>query len=180
MSQKTNRHKAREHAFKILYELSFQPEKEVSEAIDLYLEGLEGEEEISERDLAFIRRETEGAWKALGELDPKIAATLHGWKLERLSKVDLAILRLALYEIIYADDIPVNVSINEAVELAKAYSQESGKSFVNGVLSNFTGKAQADAPAEEAADDEPAEDTAAEKAAEAPVAEPAAEESADA
>ncbi len=59
------------------------------------------------------------------------------WTVDRMSKVDLAILRLAMFEILYREDIPYSVSINEAVELAKKYSSEKSSSFINGILGNF-------------------------------------------
>ena len=67
-------------------------------------------------------------------IDQEIVKHLRGWTLERLSKVDLAILRLATYEILFEDEIPQNVSINEAVELSKRYSEDDSRKFINGVL----------------------------------------------
>ena len=70
-------------------------------------------------------------------IDEKISEASKGWKLNRIAKAELAILRLAVYEALYDDDIPVPVAINEAVELAKDYGQDESYSFVNGVLSTI-------------------------------------------
>ena len=70
----------------------------------------------------------------IGELDEKIKPYLKGWTMDRIGKTDLAILRLAVYEIFYRDDIPYKVSINEAVELAKSFCDDASPSFINGVL----------------------------------------------
>lgn len=134
------RSEAREHAFRILFESEFLPEVERTEMIDQYLEGF-AEEEVSEKDKAFICSEVEGTLEHLTEIDPKIAGALRGWTLERIARVDRAILRLSLYEIDYCGkDIPASVSINEAVELAKKYSPNHTGAFVNGVLANFAEK----------------------------------------
>ena len=71
-------------------------------------------------------------------IDKKIAENLKGWTLERLSKIDLAILRLACYEIIFLEDIPKNVSINEGIELAKKYSDDESRKFINGLLDSIS------------------------------------------
>ena len=130
------RSEAREHAFRILYEIQFRPDEDKREIAEIYMEVFLDEiVESGERD--FILREVLGTMEHVEELDQKIEGSLHGWSLKRLSKVDLAILRLALYEIEFAEDIPDKVSINEAVELAKKYSQDAAKGFINGVLANF-------------------------------------------
>ena len=70
----------------------------------------------------------------LPEIDAKIEAASEGWKLKRIAKAELAILRLGVYEALYDDDVPVSVAIDEAVELAKDYGRDKGYAFVNGVL----------------------------------------------
>ena len=70
----------------------------------------------------------------LPEIDEKIAGAAKGWKLERIGKSDLSILRLGVYEMLYDDDIPVGVAINEAVELAKSFGENESASFINGIL----------------------------------------------
>ena len=131
------RSKAREICFHILYETQFQPGEDAEKLTMTYLEQFAEEETVTENDLAFILGEIEGTIEHLDEIDAKIEENLVGWKLNRLSKVDLSILRLAVYEILFAKDIPENVSINEAVELGKNYSEETSGSFINGVLANF-------------------------------------------
>lgn len=127
-----SRKAAREHVFKILYELPFQRE-DVTLLTDSYFRDFV-EEPVEAEDEEFIRKETQGVQEHLERLDEEIGAALKGWKVNRLSKVDLAILRLAAYEILFEDSLPVSVSINEAVELAKKYSQEAAPAFINGIL----------------------------------------------
>ncbi len=126
---------AREHIFRIIYELPFQND-EIELIRDRYLRDFV-EEPLSEEDKDFIIAETGGVLIHLAELDERIGRALKGWKIGRLSKVDLAILRLAAYEVLLAEDMPVSVSINEAVELAKKYSQEQAPSFINGILATL-------------------------------------------
>ncbi len=123
---------AREHAFKILYQMQVAPE-EIESTVSLYLENF-AEETVNEQDRAFIVQEIVGTTSREKELDEKISGALKGWTLNRLSKVDLAILRLAVYEILHDDSIPESVSINEAINLAKKYSQDAAPAFINGVL----------------------------------------------
>lgn len=127
-----SRTSAREHAFKILYQMQVAPE-EIESTVNLYLENF-AEEAVNDSDRAFIVQEIVGTTSRTKELDEKIAGALKGWTLSRLSKVDLAILRLAVYEILHDDSIPVSVSINEAINLAKKYSQDAAPAFINGVL----------------------------------------------
>lgn len=127
-----SRTSAREHAFKILYQMQVAPE-EIESTVNLYLENF-AEEAVTDSDRAFIVQEIVGTTSRSEELDEKIAGALKGWTLSRLSKVDLAILRLAVYEILHDDSIPVSVSINEAINLAKKYSQDAAPAFINGVL----------------------------------------------
>lgn len=127
-----SRTSAREDAFKILFQLQFVKE-DASQSIHAYLENF-GDEEIAPEDLDFIVKEVTGVLEHREDLDALISGALKGWSLYRLSKVDLSILRLSTYEIRYAEDIPYSVTINEAVNLAKKFSQEQAPSFINGVL----------------------------------------------
>lgn len=97
----------------------------------------------SDDDMAYISDVTVGVAGAAGELDQDIAKHLVGWTIERLARVDLAILRLASYEMKRRTDIPSNVSINEAVELAHTFSTPEASSFINGVLGSLAREAQA-------------------------------------
>ncbi len=125
---------AREVAFKIIFETSFQGDEKISKLMNELLENAEEKYEVNSEDDKYIQEITEGVKEKEAKLDEEIKKHLKGWTMERLNKVDVAILRLAIYEILYRDDIPYKVSVNEAIELAKVFSEESSPSFVNGVL----------------------------------------------
>lgn len=122
---------AREAAMQLIFEQLFGGDGEAQTLVDLidYVPG--------DNDRAYIDAVVGGVREHAPELDEKIAACLRGWTLARLSRVDLAILRLAVYEMTYAS-LPVAVSINEAVELTRKYSSEESCSFVNGVLGTIS------------------------------------------
>ena len=106
---------------------------------ELRKDGVPGVDEIrptepGEADRAYISRILDGVLSHVTELDEKISAASVNWSLERIAKVDLTILRLATYEILYEDDVPGSVAINEAVELANRYSEPSSGRLINGVL----------------------------------------------
>ena len=94
------------------------------------------------------------------ELDDLIEQFSHGWKLSRISRTALAVLRVALYEILYMPDIPAAASINEAVELAKGYDEPETVRFINGILGSFM-RSRGETVEEQPAETEPAEDAAA-------------------
>lgn len=133
-----SRSTAREHIFKIVYEIPFQSD-DVTLIMDRYIRDFV-EEKLSDDDFSFIQSETAGILQNLNALDETIGNALTGWKVSRLSKVDLAILRVSAYELCYDPDMPVQVSINEAVELAKKYSQEQAPTFINGILGTVAAK----------------------------------------
>lgn len=141
-----SRTSAREHAFKILYQMQVAPE-EIESTVDLYLENFV-EEPVSDSDRAFIVQEIVGTTANTAVLDEKISGALKGWTLRRLSKVDLAILRLAVYEILHEESIPASVSINEAINLAKKYSQDAAPAFINGVLGSIVPEEASEAQTE--------------------------------
>lgn len=123
------RRKARELALMILYELEFRP----SEAKTIF-ENFWQDHPVPEDVRAFTESLVRGTVESGPELDRQIAANAAHWSLARIAPVERNILRLAAYELLYRDDIPERVAINEAIELAKLYgSQESG-AFVNGIL----------------------------------------------
>ena len=106
---------------------------------ELRKDGVPGVDEIrptepGEADRAYISRILDGVLSHVTELDEKISAASVNWSLERIAKVDLTILRLATYEILYEDDVPGSVAINEAVELSNRYSEPSSGRVINGVL----------------------------------------------
>ena len=89
---------------------------------------------INKRDIEFFVQIVKGTMDNIGEIDKTIEKNLRSWKMERIAKVDLIILRMAIYEILYRDDIPYSVTINEAVELGKIYGTDDSGGFINGVL----------------------------------------------
>ena len=95
------------------------------------------EENIKEEDIAYINNKCSDIIAKIAEIDEAINAATTGWKTTRMGKVDLSIIRLAVYEIKYEEDVPAKVAINEAVELAKLYGTDNSASFVNGVLAKF-------------------------------------------
>lgn len=124
----------RGHVFKILFQMEFNEPEELTDLLDLYLDNLDHAEE---QDIAYIRKKCRAVQEKTPEIDALINEKCKGWKTNRMNKVDLAILRLAVYEMKWDDDVPVGVAINEAVELAKRFSGEDGPSFVNGVLARL-------------------------------------------
>lgn len=124
------RRAAREVAMKLLYQLEIQKDdREVQ--INTALE----ENAVPKTEKQYVLDVVHGVFNNISTIDSIIEKHSKGWKIGRISKVDLSILRLGIYEIGYRDDIPYNVSVNEAVELAKKYSNEDAGSFVNGILS---------------------------------------------
>ena len=122
------RRKSREQAFIILFEKSFNEELSVDEIVSVAIES-----EVVVED-KFMSKILESAENNIDAIDEEIEKNLKGWSKSRISKVSLALLRLAISEILYFDDIPVGVSINEAVEICKIYGSDEDKSFINGVL----------------------------------------------
>ena len=125
------RRQLRENIFKILFKLEFNSVDEMTEQMEFSLDDVS---EISENDIDYITNKTNKIISLIGDIDSIIAEVSSGWKLDRIGKAELAILRLAIYEMKYDEDVPFKVAINEAVELSKIYCNEEAKSFVNGVL----------------------------------------------
>jgi len=123
------RREARESLFKLVYQMSFKASEDhnslYSNAVS---EGLFEENE-------FIKNSYMGVLGNLDKIDTLICDNLKGWKLERISKISLALLRVATYEIVFSD-VPDTVALNEAIELAKTYDNDKGPSFINGVLNS--------------------------------------------
>lgn len=132
---------AREFAFKIIFAENFQNEEiNPEEVIPSLANETEKLDDITKEDMEYIKDITNGVYSNIALLDEKIEKQLKGWTMDRICKTDLAILRLAIYEILYREDIPNKVSVNEAVELAKMFSEDSSPSFVNGVLAGILNK----------------------------------------
>ena len=126
-----SRRTAREQIFKIIFQTEFHKEDEAEEAIEIYKENIE---DASKTDMEFIKSEIKGIIENKSAVDEAINKYAEGWEINRIAKVDLAILRLAVYEILYSDDVPNKVAVNEAVELAKSFSSDKSPSFINGIL----------------------------------------------
>lgn len=131
----------REHEFKLLFSTLFYNKDEMEEQLDHYFIVPTFEEEsmtsLSEEEAARLKTRVEDIASKKDILDQKIDSVAKGWKTARMGKVELTILRLALYEILYDDEIPDKVSINEAVELAKKFGGSDSGAFVNGVLAKL-------------------------------------------
>ena len=124
------RSEIREHVFKLLFRVEFHDAADLDEQDKLYFEPLT----LTEEHQQLITDRTKKIEEKLPEVDGKIEELCVGWKKERIGKVELTILRLAVYEALFDDDVPTNVAINEAVELAKKYGGDDSPSFVNGIL----------------------------------------------
>ena len=128
------RSEIREHVFKLLFRVEFHDAAELAELDKLYFEPLE----LTPEHRKLISDRTRLIEDKLSEIDKKIEELSVGWKKERIGKVELTILRLAIYEALYDDDVPAGVAINEAIELAKKYGGDDSPSFVNGILGKLT------------------------------------------
>lgn len=124
------RKSSRRHAFSIVYQIPFYKDCFASRAV---AEEYVSEEKILAEDAGFMIELVDGVAVHLAEIDVLIGE-LAGWGFERIATVDLAILRIAIFEILYSNDAPVSVVINEAVEIAKAYGTDDSAIFVNGLL----------------------------------------------
>ncbi len=125
-----NRRDAREAAFALLFETEFKHGEAREEIFALSCENREIEEN------AYIRNVYFGVGEHLDEIDALIGKYAKGWKTTRISRVSLSILRLAIFEMLYLEDVPAGVAINEAVELSKKFDEESARPFVNGILNS--------------------------------------------
>ena len=130
------RRELREEIFKLLFLVEFYSKDEMEEQVKSYFEEFP-EKEISEEDHAYIETKYENICAVLPEIDAILETYSKGWKLSRMGKAELTILRLAVYEMKYFEDIPMGVAINEAVELAKIFGGEEAPGFVNGVLAKI-------------------------------------------
>lgn len=123
------RKQAREGAMQLLFQIESNGEFE-EDVVGCFLENFQ----FDGNEAKFIEEAIQGVLSNKEYIDSLISKNLEGWSLERLAKVDLSTLRLAAYEILYRDDIPVEVSINEAIEITKKYSSDDSYKYVNGVL----------------------------------------------
>lgn len=124
------RHEMRKCIFCLLFQYEFYGAEDFTEQMNNFLQ----EQNVSEQEETEIREKIEKLTEQLPNLDKEVASYASGWKLDRIAKADLAIMRLAIYEAQYDESVPVGVAVNEAVELAKEYGGDNSPSFVNGIL----------------------------------------------
>lgn len=127
------RRQIREQIFQILFRAEFHPIEEFEEQMELAIR----KENATEEDIIYIEKKSEDIAEKIEQIDEMINSRAKGWKTSRMAKVDVTLLRLAVYEISFEEDIPLGVAINEAVELAKKYGADESPAFINGVLSKF-------------------------------------------
>lgn len=124
------RREIREQIFQMLFLIEFHSEEELPQQLKYFI----GEEEENIRDISYIQHKFDDITARIHEIDTIINEVAKGWKTSRMGKVDLTLIRLAVYEIRFEEDIPAGVAINEAVELAKKYGTDDSPAFVNGIL----------------------------------------------
>lgn len=129
-----NRRRSREIAMALEFEMSIN-KGDYNDILENYKDNTE--EDLKDIDFEYITRILKGIQENCEAIDNKIQQYLVNWKINRLSKIDLAILRICAYEIIHEEDIPNKVSVNEGIELAKKYSEDNSYQFINGVLDNI-------------------------------------------
>ena len=147
------RRELREHSFKVLFRADFYPVEEMDEQIERYF-GAPVEDDVtpegttilhdsnlSEAEQAVVTEKVKKILEKLPEIDAALNEASKGWKTSRMGKVELSILRLAVYELRYDDDVPGKVAINEAVELAKKFGGSEAPAFINGVLGKLAKEA---------------------------------------
>lgn len=129
-----SRRELREQIFKLLFRVEFNNPEDMPEQEELFFEQ---EDAAQGEDADYISDKYNKIFGKLLEIDKELNEKAKGWNTNRMSKVDLTILRLAVYEIRYDDSVPTSVAINEAVELAKKFGQDASSGFVNGILAKF-------------------------------------------
>lgn len=125
-----NKRELRKNIFYAVFQLYFAGKEEQDDVLRVFFK----EYQFDEESKKIINDEVMGIMEHAEELDSEIESYAKGWKISRMSKVDRAILRVALYEMKYVEDIPVGVAINEAIELSKKYSTDESPAFINGIL----------------------------------------------
>lgn len=129
-----SRRELREHIFKLLFRIEFNSSEEMPEQEKLFFEDTC---EAAPADVEYISSKYHKIVEKLNTIDNMLNSRAENWNTARMGKVDLTILRLAVYEIAFDDDVPTGVAINEAVELAKKFGQDASSGFVNGILAKF-------------------------------------------
>lgn len=129
------RHEQREQLFKLLFRIEFNNLEDMPEQVKLFFQ--DDETEYTEQIMKIIEERFQVVLKKVPEIDALIDEKAEGWDTGRMGKVELTILRIAVFEILFDEDIPNNVAINEAVEIAKQYGQANSGAFVNAILAKF-------------------------------------------
>ena len=129
------RHEQREQLFKLLFRIEFNTMEEMPQQIQLFFQ--DDEIKFTEKTMEAIHKKYELLQEKLVQIDALINEKAEGWNIERMGKVELTVLRIAVYEILFDEEIPNTVAINEAVEIAKQYGQETSGGFVNAILAKF-------------------------------------------
>lgn len=127
-----NRHTMREHVFKMVFSYDFDTEKQLDEHIEHYFYDVKTKED----EVLYMTKKVKGVIRNEEAIDKVLKKAAKNWEASRMAKVDLAILKVAIYEIFVDNDIPTNVAINEAVEIAKKYGGDASPKFINGILAN--------------------------------------------
>lgn len=128
------RREIREHIFLMLFRKDFHEVSELDEQIQMYISELD---KPIEEENDYLKQRFHAILERLEEIDQILSEASSGWKLTRMGKVDLTVLRLAVFEMRFDDDIPVKVAINEAVELGKNFGGDESPGFINGVLAKL-------------------------------------------
>ncbi|MDO4622744.1 MAG: transcription antitermination factor NusB [Eubacteriales bacterium] len=145
------RREIREVVFQLLFMKQFNSVEEMNEQVTLYLDGMRnglGADplmDVPADDEKYIREKLTGILEKLEAIDSLLGEKSKGWKTYRMPKVDLSILRQAVYEILYEESIPTKVAINEAVELAKRFGGDESPAFINGILGQIAKEAEKEA-----------------------------------
>ncbi|MBR3824628.1 MAG: transcription antitermination factor NusB [Lachnospiraceae bacterium] len=132
------RHEQREQLFKLLFRVEFNTPNEMPEQVKLFFQ--DDEVEYTEKVMEAIESRFASIQEKLPQIDAMLNEKVEGWNVERMGKVELTVLRIAVYEMLYDDDVPETVAINEAIEISKKYGQAASGGFVNAVLAKFVKK----------------------------------------
>ena len=132
------RHEQREQLFKLLFRVEFNSLDDMPEQIKLFFQ--DEEIEYTEKAVNAISGKYDKIQEKLPEIDKLLDEKVEGWNTSRMGKVELTVLRIAVFEMMFDDDVPATVAINEAIEIAKLYGQETSGGFVNAVLAKFVNK----------------------------------------
>lgn len=132
------RHEQREQLFKLLFRVEFNSAEEMPEQVQLFFQ--DDEIEYTEKAMEAIQEKYQLIQEKLPEIDTQLNEKAEGWNTERMGKVELTVLRIAVYEILFDEEVPNTVAINEAIEIAKQYGQAASGGFVNAILAKFVNK----------------------------------------